>query len=58
MTVETCNQNCKQCGAIQSVKTKIFSVKGRINEVWSLVCYECGELSTRQQDLVDEAEGN
>ena len=58
MTVETFNQDCKQCGAKQSVKTKIFSLKGRIDEVWASVCYECGELSTKQQDLVDEAEGN
>ena len=58
MTCDTRQQDCKECGAKLSIQTKIFSYKGRINEVWTESCNECGELTTRQQDLVNEAEDN
>ena len=58
MTCNTCIQNCKECGAKLSIVTKIFTNNGRINEVWTEPCNECGELTTRQQDLVAEAGSN
>ena len=51
-------QNCEHCGAKLSVQTKIFTYKGRIDEVWTEPCYECGELTKIQQDLVAEAGNN
>ena len=58
MTCDTRQQNCEHCGAKLSVQTKIFTNKGRINGVWTEPCNECGELTTRQQDLVAEAGNN
>ena len=58
MTCDTRQQDCKECGAKLSIVTKIFTDEGRIDEVWTEACNECGELTTRQQDLVDEAEDN
>lgn len=56
MTVDTHNKDCTVCDAKQSVKSKIYSYKGRITQIMTSVCYECGGLSPKQQDLIDEVD--